>query len=95
MFRSQKGDYCPIHFIQTKDLKAASSVHTAVKSVINQLLVIQYLYGKSGPNHLSDMSADKEQLGQNRLSSADTTRLITMTSSPASFPIYAYMADAF
>ena len=68
---------------------------------INQLSVIQFLYSKSGSNHMNDklgrykaVRPIQMQLGQYRNNSDDTTWLITMTSS-ASFPTHTNMADVF
>ena len=66
-----------IHFARDPDVVYAS---IALKNeIINRLLVIQYLYGKSGPTHMSDKLCRfrATQLIQTQL--ADTTP-ITMTS---------------
>ena len=73
-----------------------------VLTSVNKLLVKQYLYGKSGPNHISDKLGRYNtnatlpiQTLLGRYNSADTTRPIMMTSSPASFPTHTNMADMF
>ena len=63
--------------------------------------VKQYLYGKNGPNHMSDEIGQyratrpiQTLLGQYKRNSADTTRPITKMLS-ASFPTHTNMADVF